>query len=260
MNRLTILLVLWAGLATAGLFWLVINDRPQSVDIAALDDLNRQAFRDQVRAYLMESPEVLVDAITVLERRQAEDQSVNDKLLISQNAEDLFADGVSFEKGNPEGDIIMVEFLDYRCTFCKRADPEIRKLLSADDNIRFILKEYPILGDESELASRFAISVLNNAGAQAYADVHDILMDFRGTFTVVSLERVAVSLDLDAAAIMATMDAPEVSETIDRNRALAQRMRINGTPGFVLGDQIVRGFIPLENMQDIVAQQRQQEG
>lgn len=260
MNRFAIFAAIWASLATAALFWLILNDRPRAVDLAALDDLNRQAFRDQVRAYLMENPEVLVDAITVLERRQAEDQSVSDQLLISENAEQLFDDGVSFEKGNPEGDITMVEFLDYRCTFCKRADPEIRKLLSADANIRFILKEYPILGEESVLASRFAISVLNNAGAQAYAEVHDILMDFRGTFTVVSLERVAVSLDLDVARIMAGMDAPEVSDTIDRNRALAQRMRINGTPGFVLGDQIVRGFIPLENMQGIVAQQRQQEG
>ncbi|MGB5559297.1 MAG: DsbA family protein [Paracoccaceae bacterium] len=225
-------------------------------DLTAMSDAERQAFRDEVRSYLLDNPEVLMEAIGVLEKRQAETQVSNDQTLIQANSDALFNDGYSYVGGNLEGDVTMVEFLDYQCGYCKKAHPEVTELIKGDGNIRYIVKEFPILGDASVLAARFAISVKQVAGDEAYAAVHDELMTFRGEISKESLETVATSRGLDADAIMAAMDSDAVTEVISQNHALAQRMQINGTPGFVIGDQMLRGYVPLDGMQQVVAQIR----
>jgi len=228
-----------------------------ALDITAMNDAERQVFRQEIRAYLLENPEVLMEAIAVLEQRQKEAQTFNDESLIAVNAEALFLDQNSYMGGNPEGDVTIVEFLDYRCGYCKRAHPEVTELINSDGNIRYIIKEFPILGDQSVLASRFAISTLQNVGPEAYAKVHDALMTFRGDISQSSLKRLAKSLDLDAGLIMKAMDSDDVSAVISENRALAQRMQITGTPSFVMGAQMVRGYVPLDGMKEIVASSRQ---
>ncbi len=130
-----------------------------ALDLNAMTDEERQLFRAEVRAYLLDNPEVLIEAISVLEARQQQAQINGDLALVAQYSEAIFNDGYSFVGGNPDGDITIVEFLDYRCGFCKRAFPEVTELIASDGNIRFVIKEYPILGEQSTLASRFALSV-----------------------------------------------------------------------------------------------------
>jgi protein-disulfide isomerase len=150
----------------------------------------------------------------------------------------------------------MVEFLDYRCGYCKRAHPEVTKLIKTDGNIRYIIKELPILGEQSVSASRFAISTQQIAGDEAYAKVHDNLMTFRGDISDTSLRRLANDMGLDADAIMEGMNSDTVSDIIAANHALAQIMQINGTPSFVMGDQMLRGYVPYDTMLEIVAELR----
>jgi len=150
----------------------------------------------------------------------------------------------------------LVEFLDYQCGYCKKAHPEVSELISGDGNIRFIVKEFPILGDASVLASRFAISVKQAAGDEAYRKIHDELMTFRGQISEESLRNLATSMQLDADTILSTMNSDAVSDVIAQNHALAQRMQINGTPGFVIETQMLRGYVPLDEMQQVVAQVR----
>jgi len=225
-------------------------------DFRAMTPEQRQIFRDEVRAYLLDHPEVLVEAIQELERRQSVARSASDADLLAANRAALFDDGHSFVGGNPEGDITLIEFLDYRCSFCRRAHPEIANLLAGDGNIRWIVKEFPILGADSTLSSRFAIAVLQTAGAAAYAEVHDRLMTLRAQVTPEALARIAAEAGADADAVLARMDAPEVSAVIAANHALAQRLGINGTPTFVLEDSFLRGYVPLDTMQALVAEAR----
>ena len=225
-------------------------------DLSSMTDAERQTFRDEVRAYLLDHPEVLMEAIGVLEQRQAEAQAGTDQELVKANADALFNDGYSHIAGNPDGDVTVVEFLDYQCGYCKKAFPEVNQLLESDGDIRLIIKEFPILGEASVLAARFAIAVQQVEGEQAYSAIHDSLMEFRGEISVESLATLASSSDLDADAIMARMDSDEVSDVIAQNHALAQRLQINGTPGFVLGGEMIRGYVPLEGMQEVVAQVR----
>lgn len=227
-----------------------------AVDLSKMTDDERTAFGDAVREYLLENPQVIMDAVAVLEERQAKAQASADQTLVSDNAADLFEDGYSFVGGNPNGDITLVEFLDYRCGFCRRAHPEVARLLQADGNIKLVVKEFPILGDQSVLASRFAIATKQVAGNDAYKLVSDALIEFPGEITMPALSRIASTLGLDADAIGDAMSSADVSDEIRRTRALAQRLRITGTPTFVLQDELLRGFLPFDQMQALVNEKR----
>ncbi|WP_299748668.1 DsbA family protein [uncultured Tateyamaria sp.] len=228
----------------------------QALDLSQMTDEERQIFREEVRAYLMDNPQVIMDAVQVLEQRQAAAQAQADLSLVSDNAEDIFNDGFSFVGGNPDGDITLVEFLDYRCGFCKRAHGEVAKLLETDGNIRLIVKEFPILGEQSLLASRFTIATKQIAGSEAYKNISDAVMEMSGEVSIRTLRRMASTFGLDAEAIEAHMESEAVTDEIRRTRALAQRLQITGTPTFVLQDELVRGFLPFDEMQALVDEKR----
>ena len=227
-----------------------------ATDLEAMSDAERSAFRDEVRAYLLDNPEVLMEAIGVLEQRQAQAETLADQQMAQTNMDAIQNDGFSWVGGNPDGDITIVEFMDYRCGYCKRAFPEVETLLETDGNIRFIVKELPILGDQSTLASQFAIAVQQLHGDDAYKFVHDTLMNMRGDITQDSLSQLASTVGFDAAPIFERMASPEVARVLQANMELAQRLQISGTPTFVFDDQLVRGYVPLDQMASIVEELR----
>lgn len=227
------------------------------LDLGALTPDQQAAFGAQVRAYLLENPQVIMDAVAVLEEREKAAQAAQDDTLVADNLERLINDGYSWEGGNPEGDVTVIEFTDYRCGFCRRAHPEVTELIESDGNIRFIVKEFPILGEASLTSSRFAIATKIVAGDEAYKSVHDALIALEGNPGNGPLRRLADTLGLDADAIMAEMGSEEVTRRIAETRELALAMNINGTPSFVFGDQMVRGYAPLPAMQQIVTEIRQ---
>jgi protein-disulfide isomerase len=226
---------------------------PAAAEMTAAE---REAFRAEVRAYLLENPEVLMEAIGILEERQAADAAAKDDQLVADNAAAIFDDGQSWTGGNAQGDITVVEFIDYRCGYCRKAWAETEELIASDGNIRRVIKEFPILGEESDLSSRFAIATLQLAGPEAYKRAHDALINLRGEATTETLSRLALDLGLDAGAVMARMGAPEVTAVIQANHALAQTLAISGTPTFVVQGTMVRGYVPLDGMRGIVADQR----
>ena len=225
-------------------------------DIGSMTDAERQAFRDEVRAYLLDNPEVLIEAINVLEARKAEAQASGDAAMISSYADQLFNDGYSYVGGNLNGDLTIVEFIDYRCGYCRRAHPEVAELIRSDGNIRYIIKEFPILGADSEFASRFAIAVKQTMDDEAYYTAHDALMTHNGAMNAAAVRRIASKIGGDADALLAAMDSAEVTQILQMNRALGQAMQISGTPSFVVGDEMLRGYLPLASMQELVASKR----
>lgn len=227
-----------------------------ALDLGQMSDEERAIFREEVRAYLMDNPQVIMDAVAVLEQREQAAQAQADLNLVSDNADEIFNDGYSFVGGNPDGDITLVEFLDYRCGYCKRAHAEVAKLLDTDGNIRLVVKEFPILGEQSLLASRFAVATKQIAGNDAYHGLHDALMEISGDVNMRALKRMATTFGLDADAIEAHMDAEEVTDEIRRTRALAQRLSITGTPTFVLQDELLRGYLPYDQMQALIDEKR----
>jgi protein-disulfide isomerase len=213
-------------------------------------------FGEQVRAYLLANPEVIFEAVAEFERRNADAQAGMDQALVEANFDALFNDGFSWEGGNPDGDIVLVEFMDYKCGFCKRAHDEVLAFVREDGNVRFILKEFPILGPESDLASRFAISVLHLGGNDAYAEVHDALMRSTDPVTPDAMAELAQDVGLDMADLEAHMQSEQVNTILSTNRALAQRLQISGTPTFVMNTEFIRGFVPADGLAEVAASLR----
>lgn len=240
-------------LATFAALWLAM---PAMAQTAQMTDVERAQFRAEVRAYLMDNPEVIMEAIDVLRSREAEQQARADVDLVSAHADEIFNDGYSFVGGNPDGDITLVEFLDYRCGYCKKAHGEVSKLLETDGNIRLIVKEFPILGEDSVLASRFAVAVKQVAGDETYKAVSDALMEMGGV-NLASIRRLGQTFGLDMAAIEAQMDSDDVTRVLADTRALAQKLEISGTPTFVMKDELLRGYLPYDQMQALIAEKRE---
>lgn len=218
----------------------------------AQDTLDDAAFGERVRAYLLENPEVIMEAVGLLQQREDAAAAQSDEARVAAHADALTNDEFSWVGGNPDGDITIVEFMDYRCGYCKKAFAEVESLLSADGNIRFIVKEFPILGEQSVLGSQFAIATQLVAGDDAYKQVHDTLMSYNGEITPDTLRSLASTLDLDGDAILARLDDPEVVRRIATNRELGQALDISGTPTFVVQNQMVRGYVPEAQLQMLV--------
>lgn len=154
--------------------------------------------------------------------------------------------------GNPDGDISIVEFLDYRCPNCRQMAEILRELVKLDDNVRVILRDFPVIGSRSKLAARVALA----AHLQGrYADLHYELM--RAPWTdQSSMFALAARLDLDLRRLERDMNGPAVDRILRRNRKLARALCLRGTPAFVIGDEVVMGEVTLEVLQQKIASTR----
>lgn len=230
-----------------------ISEAPLNLD-------SRDALRAEIRAYLLDNPEVIFEAVAEYERRTEAAQAEMDGVLVAINAEDIFDDGYSYVGGNPEGDLTLVEFMDYRCAFCRRAYPEMVEFLEADSNVRLVVKEFPILGPQSELMSRFAVAVHQIGGDAPYYAAHGRLLALQEDATEAGLRALAEELGLDGEAVLARMPTREVTEVLTRNRELAQRLQISGTPSFILGDgtggEMLRGMVPARELGRVATELR----
>lgn len=216
----------------------------------------REEFRAEVRAYLLENPEVLNEMVALIESRQREAEAAGDVGRLAASSQAVFDDGFSFVGGNPEGDVTVVAFLDYQCGYCRRAHPDVAELVASDGGVRLIVKEFPILGPASEQAARAAISTLISAGPEAYAALNDRLLRLEGQLTDARIDATLAEVGVDPAAVRAGMDDPEVTRRIEATRTLAQTLEIQGTPSFVFEDRMLRGYAPLAAMQALLAEVR----
>lgn len=243
-------------LAPLALLGLLAAPALAQTDIGNLSPAERTAFRAEVRAYLMENPEVLFEAIQILEARRNQAASVADSDLIGQNADALLDDGYSFVGGNPDGDVTMVEFLDYRCAYCKRAHPQVQQALKQDKNIRYVVKEFPILGPDSVTAARMAMAALE-LDPSNFAELNDALMRHEGALTEQAAYRIARNIGYDIAALKQAAEDETIDQRLKQNYDLAARLGIEGTPSFVIGNELVRGFVPKEELLATVEAQRE---
>lgn len=216
----------------------------------------KAAIEKLVREVLVTNPEILVEAMQALEARQQAQASEAARAAIVENRRELLDDGHSFVAGNPKGDVTIVEFFDYRCGYCKQVHPSIQALLKEDGKLRLVLKELPVLGPESVNASRAAVAAMEQDKGGKYYAFHNVMMSHRGQFTEAEIFRMAGEAGLDVRKLKTDMAAPKVEQALRSNHALANKLGIQGTPGFVIGDELVPGAIPLETMRSLVKQAR----
>ncbi|MFO0293094.1 MAG: DsbA family protein [Rhodospirillales bacterium] len=214
----------------------------------------QEAIRDIVRRYLLANPDVIVEALEILEERQKAQASLDQAAVLRQRLPELRDDPQTPSFGPEGADVAIVEFFDYRCTYCRQVVAPLAELLRSDGRVRIVYKELPILGPDSVVAARAALAAHRQG---AYRAFHAALMARRGSFDDAAIAALATELGLDAARLRADMERPEIAAQIERNRALARELGIRGTPAFVIGTEIVPGAIDLATMRSLVAKARQ---
>ncbi len=222
-------------------------------DPAAMTADEQRAFGLAVRDYLLTHPEVVMEAVDALRAKEFTAQADRDSEMVVALQDELFNDGYSWVGGNPDGDITIVEFMDYRCGYCRQAFAEVEELVAADGNIRLIIKEFPILTEGSTLSAQFALAAKLIYGDDTYKTLHDALITLRADATPEVLVDLANTLGLDGASIATRAASFEVSDMIGRNHDLANTLQISGTPTFILNDTMQRGYEPLDSMRARVA-------
>ena len=206
-----------------------------------------------VREYLLNNPQVIFEAVDRHRERQKQQRAERDRAALRRHRGKLLADPHSFVGGNPDGDVTLVEFFDYRCGYCKQFAPTLEKVKKLDPKLRVVYKEFPILGPDSMKGAQAALAAREQG---RYLEFHETLMRVKGNLNDETIMAVARSVGLDTDRLRKDMQSPMILNAIGNTRKLAGALGITGTPAVIVGDEIVRGAVPLEKLAAMLAAAR----
>jgi protein-disulfide isomerase len=254
----SVLLVICGGLLVAGAAVAAVTTKPMRAGSASADlPADRTALGKSIREYLLANPEVLVEAMQELERKQDSQRDAVATKGVHENQAELYRDPDSPIGGNPNGDVVMVEFNDYQCPYCKRAHQAVKSVTGADGKVKIVYKDLPILGEASRTAALAALAATKQGKHLA---LHNALMEFTGKLDRDKILEIASSVGLDRAQLEKDMEDPKLKQIIERNMALASALGIRGTPAFVIGKQFVPGAIDAATLKQLIADARKSQG
>ncbi len=247
-------LALYAGLAavvTLGAFSLGSHAAEDSAEALAPGEI--KAIEQVIERYLQENPEVLIRALRTYQEslKLAEEERQQQQLVSSRAA--LQNDPGDPIMGNPDGDVVMVEFFDYRCPYCKRIASSLKQSMAEDGKIKMVMKEYPILGPDSVYAAKASVAASKQG---KYEEFHFGLLLAPGKVTRKSVLAVAENIGLDMDRLKEDMESTETQEYLDRTRALGQALGVSGTPALVISDRLIPGAVDLAEIRRLIAQAR----
>jgi protein-disulfide isomerase len=234
--------------ACAAVFTLAL---PQAGRAGDVTDAQRGAIEKIVHDYLIAHPEVIQEAITELEKRQQAADAEKHKAAVKQYAQALFNSPSQVTLGNRNGDVTFVEFFDYNCGYCKHAMNDMLTLLNTDPNLKVVLKEFPVLGEGSKEAARVAVAVrMQDPTGKKYLDFHQKLLGGRSRADGARALAVAKEVGLDMERLQKDMKSLEIEKTIEQDYKLAEALGLNGTPSYVIGDNVIVGAIGLKGLRE----------
>ncbi len=235
MRRATLVLYLVVT-ALAAIFLLFVVSQPSKED-----------FDKQIESYLLNNPGILEKMVSSLQEKREQEERLRIGEALKQNFDLIYNDEDNIILGNPNGDVTLVEFFDYNCPYCKQVMPHIPELLDNDDNLKIILKEFPILGQDSIEAARLSIAVHRLGGD--YWEFHEALFSGRDRVNVEKALKVALEMGIDIEKLQEEAKKPEIDDIINKSYIIAQNLGINGTPAFIIGDEILPGAVDVEELQ-----------
>ncbi|MXP65401.1 DsbA family protein [Roseomonas sp. M0104] len=226
----------------------------QALSPQALSPQQREEVVGILREALRKDPSILRDALVALQQAEQDDRSAGQRAAIAAHEEKLLRDPADPVKGNPRGNVTIVEFFDVRCGYCKALHPTMEALLREDPQVRVVMKDLPILGPNSVLASRALLAAQRQG---KYAALQDALMRLRGEPTEAALQAEAQRAGLDWPRLQRDMQDPALKARLQDHVALAQALGIEGTPALIVGGKLVPGAVDLATLRQLVAGARQ---
>lgn len=213
----------------------------------------RAKVRAVVREYLLENPAIIVEAIETLQARNAASDRDRFRAAIATNRDALTANPNDPSVGPDSASVTIVEFFDYQCPYCKRMTSGMLALSAMDPDLRIVFKEFPILSAESEIAARAALAADRQG---KYKEFHVALMQARGKPSMAAIEAAAKVTGVDIDRLKSDMEDPEIAAAIAENHRLARELGINGTPAFIIGDEMIPGAVDPAKLAERVARLR----
>lgn len=227
-------------------------ETPNTTTKTPFSEDQRAALEDFVRNFILDNPEVLMESVNrfrTAEEKKKEEGSVT----VLKDNMGFINNGKHPEIGNPKGDVLVVEFFDYNCGYCKRAMEAVRQLQQNDKNIRIVFMDYPILSPQSALAAQWAVAA-NKQGK--YWAFHQALLESSAPKDEENLSTIAKSVGLDVARLKKDADSQDVKSYLAEVKSFGEKLNVTGTPAFTIGNQIIRGFIEFEAFKTIVEEER----
>ncbi len=218
-----------------------------------LSPAQQDAVKEVIKSYLMENPELVVDAIQAWREKQAAVKAEQQKKAIAALNDSLQQNSSAPFLGNEKAQSIVVEFSDYNCPYCKRAYPGIKDLLAEDGDIKIVMIEFPVLGPMSQVAAKAALAA-NMQGK--YTAFHEGMMDTSTRLDEQGVLGVAQKIGLDMDKLKQDMESPTVAKELESNALMARTLGISGTPAFVIGDQLVPGAVGKDKIKALVDKSR----
>ena len=239
---------LLAAAATAALLVLPAPSRAQS-----FSDAQKGEIEKIIKDYLVAHPEVLEEASAELDKRKQVAEAEKAKTEIKNHSDAIFNSPRQVTIGNTGGDVTLVEFFDYNCGYCKRALADLTTIMKDDGKLRVVLKEFPVLGPGSVEAARVATAVrMQDKSGKKYLEFHQKLLGGRGAADNARALAVAKEVGLDMDRLQKDMKSPEIEKTLQQDFKLAEALGLNGTPSYVIGDNVIVGAIGLKGLQEKV--------
>jgi len=217
----------------------------------------KDAIGEIVRAYLIEHPEVLRDAMKALDEKETAATAAAQQKILGDPQSAVFASQYQANVGDPQGKTTLVEFFDYNCHFCKGALPDMARLLKDDPKLHLVLKDFPVLGPGSVEAAKVAIAARNQLPGDKFWAFHTKLLATQGPVGKDEALAVAKDLKLDMAKLQKDMDDPKVADGIQETLKMADSLQINGTPSFVVGQEVVVGAVGYDQLKQKLDSVRQ---
>ena len=224
--------------------------------VQAEDALNAdqvEAVETLIHDYIMDHPEIILEAVKAMRAREEAAVKASAKQALLARRGELIDDAAAPVAGNPDGDVTLIEFFNYRCGYCKASLTVVRQILREDPDLRVVFKEFPILSKESRIAARAALAAERQG---RYFEFHNALMGARGSYSMDHILEIAEEVGLDIDRLVEDMKDPAIESAIGANADLARALGITGTPTFIVGDQLHPGGLDIKTLRALIERQR----
>jgi len=207
-----------------------------------------------INDYLMDNPEALATALTNMQEYFRLAESDRLRQTIVKNGPALFANPADFSIGPPDAPITIVEFFDYNCGYCKRVFPTLMEVVNENDDVRVVFKELPILSETSILAAKTALALEDQLTFRTF---HAKLMNNKSRLSEAYISATLKDMNIDMATLEARRDTPRIQAILDDNSRLARALNVEGTPAFIIGDQVMPGALEKDEFNAALAALRE---